>query len=261
MKEPSMKRALRSSITLVALLAAGTAWAQTGSLDRSSEMLDAMMRRLKLCAEITDAAARLACYDRIESGAAPMPGGAPLPGTAPPVGAARPPAPMPTPATPPPGPMPDPSRVGKDDKPVPAEDRAFDPRAQRGPGTTVGAAPGVQLPGQGSGTVEPQWRRVGAVPMSSVPGSRVPVVTLELPGLRPGPDYRWQLSMALANNTPRAFDVTIACSFRNGDRVVSQLTVILRNVRGGEKVAADINGPPTHQFVDNAPCHIVAPLQ
>ncbi|HJQ59969.1 MAG TPA: hypothetical protein VJ890_23895, partial [Vineibacter sp.] len=115
--------------------------------------------------------------------------------------------------------------------------------------------------GQEPSTIEPPWRRVGAVPKNSVPGSKVPVVTLELPGLRPGPDYRWQLSMSLANNTPRLLDVTIACSFRNGDRPVSQLTVILRAVRGGEKVAADVSGPPTHQFVDNAPCHVVAPLQ
>lgn len=256
-----MTRALRPFVTLMAMAVAGTAWAQTGSLDRSSELLDAMVRRLKLCAEITDAAARLACYDRIESGATPQPGGAPAPGASAPVGGARAPVPPPAAATPPAGPVPDPARVGRDDKPVAPEDRAFDPRAQRGPGTSIGAAPGVQLPGQGSGTVEPQWRRVGAVPMNSVPGSRVPVVTLELPGLRPGQDYRWQLSMALANNTPRAFDVTIACSFRNGDRTVSQMTVILRNVRGGEKVAADISGPSTQQFVDNAPCHVVAPLQ
>lgn len=246
------------------MLVSGAAWAQPASLDRSSEMLDTMIRRLKLCAEITDAAARLACYDRIESGAPALPGSAPLPGTTPaPAGAPRAAAPQQPPlaVAPPPGAVPDPAKVGKDEKPVPPEDRAFDPRAQRGPGTTVGAAPGVIMPGQGSGTVEPAWRRVGAVAKASVPGSKIPVVTLELPGLRPGPDYRWQLSMALANNTPRLFDVTIACSFRNGDRLVSQMTVILRNVRGGEKVAADISGPPTHQFVDNAPCHVVSPLQ
>jgi hypothetical protein len=109
--------------------------------------------------------------------------------------------------------------------------------------------------------VEPQWRRIGAVPMRSVPGSQVPVVTLELPGLRPGSDYRWQLSMTLANNTPRTFDVTIGCTFNNGTRPVNELTVILRNVRGGEKVGTEIAGPPTSQFVDNAPCRVISPLQ
>jgi hypothetical protein len=148
---------------------------------------------------------------------------------------------------------------------VPPEDRAFDPRAQGGrgggQGTAIGTAPGVVLPGQGPSTVEPQWRRVGAVPIRSVPGAKVPVVTLELPGLRPSADFRWQLSMTLANNTSRTFDVTIGCAFKNGDRSVADVTVILRSVRGGEKVAADIDGPPTHQFIDNAPCQVISPLQ
>jgi hypothetical protein len=263
-----MRSAALSGLIALAALGAGSAAAQPQSLDRSSDMLDAMTRRLKLCAEIADSAQRLACYDRVESGGAPA-AGAPVPRAQPaatPRGA--PPSVTSAPVTsqpvaPPPGaPMPDPAKVGKDDKPVPPEDRAFDPRQQGGrQGTSIGAAPGVVLPSQGPSVVEPQWRRIGAVPMSSVPGSQVPVVTLELPGLRPGPDYRWQLSMALANNTPRTFDVTIACAFNNGDRRVSDLTVILRSVRGGEKVGADVAGPPTSQFVDNAPCHIVSPLK
>ncbi|TXL82207.1 hypothetical protein FHP25_00460 [Vineibacter terrae] len=271
-----MRIATLSAVLVV--LGAGTAAAQQQpSLDRSSDMLDTMTRRLKLCAEITDTAARLTCYDRVESGgSAPTPTPTPTPqaGPAPAPQAAPPP---PTPAPPPRSPAaappsavtsqpiapPDPSRVGQDDKPVAPEDRAFDPRTQGrgGPGTTIGAAPGVVLPGQGPSTVEPQWRRIGAVPIRSAPGTQVPVVTLELPGLRPGPDYRWQLSMALANNTARTFDVTIACAFNNGDRKVSDMTIILRNVRGGEKVGADIAGPPTNQFVDNAPCHVISPLQ
>lgn len=253
-----MRTVALCGLVALAALGAGSALAQPQSLDRSSEMLDAMTRRLKLCAEIPDGAQRLACYDRVESGGAPVTGTtmpAPQPAASP-RSAAPPIASQPT------GPIPDPAKVGKDDKPVPPEDRAFDPRQQGGrPGSTIGAAPGVVLPGQGPSVVEPQWRRIGAVPTSSVPGSQVPVVTLELPGLRPGPDYRWQLSMALANNTPRTFDVTIACAFNNGDRRVSDTTVILRSVRGGEKVGADIAGPPTSQFVDNAPCHIVSPLK
>jgi hypothetical protein len=67
--------------------------------------------------------------------------------------------------------------------------------------------------------------------------------------------------MLLANNTSRTFDVTIGCAFNNGNRKVSDLTVILRSVRGGEKVAAEVSGPPTGQFVDNAPCRIISPLQ
>jgi len=271
-----MRIATLTAVAAFAVLGAGTAAAQQQpSLDRSSDMLDTMTRRLKLCAEITDTAGRLACYDKVESGGTPS-----TPST-PPAAAAPPPAPQAAPTTPAPpprpaaapstvgsqplAPPPDPSRVGQDDKPLAPEDRAFDPRAQGGRspsgGTTIGAAPGVVLPGQGPSTVEPQWRRIGAVAMRSGPGTQVPVVTLELPGLRPGPDYRWQLSMVLANNTSRMFDVTIACTFNNGDRKVNDTTVILRNVRGGEKVAAEISGPPTGQFVDNAPCRVVSPLQ
>jgi hypothetical protein len=273
-----MRTAALSGLFALAALGAGGAAAQPQSLDRSSDMLDSMTRRLKLCAEIQDTAARLACYDRVESGGtapagSPPPAAAPAPTATPAPKPATPPPPTPPPAPPsrtaapsvtsqPVDSIPDPSRVGKDDKPVPPEDRAFDPRQQGGaPGSTIGAAPGVVLPGQGPSVVEPQWRRIGAVPMRSVPGAQVPVVTLELPGLRPGPDYRWQLSMALANNTSRTFDVTIACAFNNGDRRVSDLTVILRSVRGGEKVGADVAGPSTGQFVDNAPCHIVSPLK
>ncbi len=275
-----------ATLSAVAALVAGTAAAQPQpSLDRSSDMLDTMTRRLKLCAEITETQARLACYDKVESGGAPSspppataaPQPAPAPQAAPTPPPAPPQRPAAAPTTTPPStvgsqplapPPTDPSRVGQDDKPVAPEDRAFDPRQQGrggapGGGTTIGAAPGVVLPGQSQGpsTVEPQWRRVGAVPMRSAPGTQIPVVTLELPGLRPGPDYRWQLSMVLANNTSRMFDVTIACTFNNGDRKVNDTTVILRNVRGGEKVAAEIAGPPTGQFVDNAPCRVVSPLQ
>lgn len=268
-----MRTATLPTLAASIVLGAGAALAQQPSLDRSSEMLDTMTRQLKLCAEIQDTAARLGCYDRVGSGGT-APTQPPVPVIAPPPTAAGSPRPSPLP---PPGGSPtvgsqplgpvDPDRVGQDGKPVAPEDRAFDPRAQGsrgGPGTTIGAAPGVVLPGQGSGTpgtVMPAWRRIGAVPMRSVPGARVPVVTLELPGLRPSADFRWQLSMALANNTSRTFDVTIGCAFKNGDRVVSELTVILRNVRGGEKVAADVDGPPTHQFIDNAPCQVISPLQ
>jgi hypothetical protein len=256
-----MRTAL-ATITALAVLGAGGAMAQPQSLDRSSDMLDTMTRRLKLCSEISDTAQRLACYDRVESGGTPPAstgGPTPLP---PPSAAPRTVASPPGVGSRPIEPVPDSSRVGQDDKPVAPEDRAFDPRAQGGaPGSTIGAAPGVVLPGQGPATVEPQWRRIGAVPMRSVPGSQVPVVTLELPGLRPGSDYRWQLSMTLANNTPRTFDVTIGCTFNNGTRPVNELTVILRNVRGGEKVGTEIAGPPTSQFVDNAPCRVISPLQ
>ena len=63
-----------SALALVGTVA--TASAQR-SPDRSSELLDALARRLKICAEITDNGQRLACYDHIDgdigSGAAAAP--------------------------------------------------------------------------------------------------------------------------------------------------------------------------------------------
>ncbi|QQS12369.1 MAG: hypothetical protein IPK81_23290 [Rhodospirillales bacterium] len=232
-----------TGLAALLLAAAVPALAQRGpgsSMDRSSELLDNLVRRMKLCAEIPDPASRASCYDRIDTGAGAPPAGGPAASTGPERSY-------------------DPSKVGKDDKPLTSpDDRAFDPR---NPGSTVGAAPGVILPGQGPVSVEPQWRRVGSVPIRAVPGASVPVVALELPALRPGPDYRWQLSMLLSNNTPRILDVVINCRFNNGDRMVSDVTVTMRSVRGGDKVAAEISGPPTTQFVDNAPCNVVSPLQ
>jgi hypothetical protein len=281
--------------TVLALLGiVGTASAQR-SPDRSSELLDALARRLKICAEITDNGQRLACYDRIDrdvgSGAAAAPPPVPVP---PPVAAPRPVAPPPgagpvtaQPLPPPPGasvPQPgdprplapppaasaepqvfrdpatgrvyDPQKVGQpDDKPVPPEDRAFDPRAQgRG---TIGAPPGSG-PAQPR-TIEARTRSIGTVPQVSGPGSSVPLVALEIPSLRIGTQGRWVLQMNLANNSSQPFDAAVACSFRNGERSVDDVLVWLRGVRGGEKVTTEVSGPAAQIFVDNAPCTVRTP--
>ena len=284
-----------AATALLVLGLAGTASAQRGA-DHSSDLLDALARRLKICSEVTDNGQRLACYDRIETdvgsgaSAAPPPAPAPVPvppmaaaprPLAPPPGAgpvtAQPLPPPPGMAAPPPGdarplspppPEPqtfrdpatgrvyDPGNVGQPaDKPVPPEDRAFDPRAQgRG---TIGAPPG-------SGPIEPRMieaptRVIGSVPKISGPGSNVPLVALEIPSLHIGPQGRWVLQMNVANNSGQSFDAAVACNFRNGDRAVDSVVVWLRNVRGGDKVTADVAGPPAQVYVDNAPCTVRSP--
>ena len=282
--------------TALALLGiVGTAAAQR-SPDRSSELLDALARRLKICAEITENAQRLACYDRIDSdvgsGAAAAP--PPAPAAPPPVAAPRPVAPPPgagpvtaQPLPPPPGagvPQPgdprplapppaasaepqvfrdpatgrvyNPDNVGQPaDKPVPPEDRAFDPRAQGR--TTIGAPPGSG-PARPR-TIEARTRPIGTVPQVSGPNSSVPLVALEIPSLRIGAQGRWVLQMNLANNSSQPFDAAVACSFRNGERSVDDVLVWLRGVRGGEKVTTEVSGPAAQIFVDNAPCTVRTP--
>jgi hypothetical protein len=147
-----------------------------------------------------------------------------------------------------PGSGPTPSTVSKDGIPVAPEDRAFDPRRQH-------------LTPDHEGLVVPQWRHVGVVPVRSGPGTSVPVVTLDLPRLNAVPGGRWELPLVLANNSGRAIDVRIACSFRNGDRRVSDLGILLRDIGPGERVATTVDGPPVTDFVDNVPCRIISPLE
>jgi hypothetical protein len=89
----------------------------------------------------------------------------------------------------------------------------------------------------------------------------VPVVTLELSALHPVPGRRWQMSLALANNTERVIDARMGCTFRNGDRDVAATTVVMRGLQPGDKLGVPVAGPRVKAFVDNALCHVVSPLQ
>lgn len=261
-----MRRSLGPSLLLASCLAAAPALAQRSS---DADLLDLLTRRMKICAEQTETSARLSCYDRVESNLS-APAGAPAPQVLAPPATMTPPGTQPlAPPTQPGGGQQvfrdpvtgrvyDPATVGKDDgKPVPAEDRAFDPRAQGR--SVIGPAPGVYSGAPRSDT--PVTRVIGSVPRVSGPGSNVPIVTLELPSLRVVPGGRWQLTMNLANNGQRAIEALIGCTFNNGDRRVDEVNVSLRNVGPGDKVTAEIAGPPSSIFVDNAPCAVIAPLQ
>lgn len=288
-----MARIFLAAVTALAIVGvASGAFAQRGA-DRSSELLDALARRLKICSEFTDSGQRLACYDRIEtdvgSGAAAASPPPPSPVVPPVTAAPRPIAPPPgagpvtaqplppppgtgqpqpgdaRPLTPPPAAQPqvfrdpvtgrvyEPGKVGQpDDKPVPPEDRAFDPRAQ-GRGAPPGSGPAAPR------VIEARTRVIGTVPKVSGPGSNVPLVALEIPSLQIGPQGRWVLQMNLANNSGQPFDASVACSFRNGDRSVDEVLVALRGVRGGDKVTTEVTGPAAQVYVDNAPCIVRAP--
>ena len=155
-----------------------------------------------------------------------------------------PPAATPAPQT---APMPSPEAIGKDNVPVRPRDRAFDPGAQ-------------QLAMQHIGDVSPPLRRIGKTsPMSAVPGAPGPVVTLDPPALRPVPGSNWQLTLKLSNNSGRPIDTRLACTFRNGDRPVADVNVLMREVGPGDQVAADVAGPPVTTFVDSVSCNIPAP--
>jgi hypothetical protein len=68
-----MRTAALPTLIALATLGTGNILAQAQSLDRSSEMLDSMTRQLKLCAEITDTNARLACFGLRPRRARPRP--------------------------------------------------------------------------------------------------------------------------------------------------------------------------------------------
>ena len=136
-----------------------------------------------------------------------------------------------------------PATAGRDARPVPPRDRAFDPTAQ-------------QVPLQRLGEVSPALRPLGSVPVTSAPGTSVPLVTLDPTSLSPVPGGSWQLTLGLANNSARNLDARVMCTFRNGDRPVADVMVLMRNVPAGSRVAADVSGPPVTTFVDNVPCQM-----
>ena len=202
------------SVGLVVLGTAGTAAAQAPR-----------------CADLADPTARLVCYDR-QNANRPE---------------ATRPAPPPRPVVRTPPADPDPMTVGKDNVPVPPEDRAFDPRAQRVAPERIG----LQVP---------PLRRVGTVPIRSGPGSTFPIVTIDAPQLRAVPGDRWVMTLVLANNSGRDIDSRLSCTFRNGGHPVADVAVMMRDVVAGDRVAAEITGPLVTDFVDNVYCRVLSPL-
>lgn len=142
-----------------------------------------------------------------------------------------------------------PDNVGQpDSKPVPPEDRAFDPRRQVVPTPTVS----IQLP---------DVRVIGAVPVVSRPGSSVPIVTLETPSLGLADRERWVATLILANNGERVIDAQISCRFNNDGLLVEEAKIQLRGIAPGQRVEAPARGPLGSLYINNAVCAVDSPLQ
>jgi hypothetical protein len=142
-----------------------------------------------------------------------------------------------------------PDNVGQPDtKPVPPQDRAFDPRQQVVPSPTVS----IQTP---------DVRVVGTVPVLSRPGSSVPIVTLDAPSLRLAERERWVATLILANNGERVIDAQITCRFNNDSLLVEEAKIRLRGIEPGQRVTAPARGPQGHLYVNNAVCAVDSPLQ
>lgn len=142
-----------------------------------------------------------------------------------------------------------PNNVGQpDSKPVPPEDRAFDPHRQVVHTPTAS----IQVP---------QIRVIGTVPVLSRPGSDVPVVTLETPALRLANRERWVAPLILANNGERVIDADISCRFNNDGQLVEEARIQLRGIEPGQRVTSVARGPLAQLFVNNAVCAVDSPLQ
>jgi hypothetical protein len=142
-----------------------------------------------------------------------------------------------------------PDNVGQPDtKPVPPQDRAFDPRRQVVNTPTVS----IQVPNVSV---------IGAVPVLSRPGSSVPIVTLETPSLRLVDGERWVATLILANNGERVIDAQISCRFNNDSLLVEEAKIMLRGIEPGQRVEAPARGPLGSLYVNTAVCAVDSPLQ
>jgi hypothetical protein len=232
------------------------------------DLLDAVTRHIQICAEINDGAARLACYDKLQTQVgdvqAPAPSPTPLANRPAP---APPPPPPPTsggqlgatPLAPPPlavpgggvatlgGPPPGaPIPLAP---PISDPDRAFNPRDA----TTAYRPPDGVLP-----RPQPVLRRTGPRPVPNY-GSSMPVVTLAASNLTYGESRYWQVTLTVTSNVPRAVDTQVQCSFLNSGRSVGEAYFGPILLAAGEQVSTDLIGPPTTAFVDSTSCRVMNP--
>ncbi|SKA12571.1 hypothetical protein SAMN02745126_03700 [Enhydrobacter aerosaccus] len=137
-----------------------------------------------------------------------------------------------------------PENVGKDDKPLSPQDRAFNPSGQTvNPGQTVDELP--------------QIRQVGTVPVTA--GATVPLVTLDNVSLNVQPGGRWQAVLYLQNNSANGLSPVIGCGFTNGGNLVQNTRISLPIVAAGTRVGIVVSGPGSEVFVDSVSCNIVSP--
>ena len=247
--------------------------AQTRGQSRE-DLLDALTRHIQICGEITEQAAKLSCYDRLQTqvggvsapaATAPAPTPTPLqasPPSAPPSGATTgssiSSAPLsPQPLTPQPLGIPGggTATLGGNTAAQPSPlvapqdpNAAFDPRSA----TQVRPPEGLQP------KPRPPVRRTGArpIPYSATPQ---PLVVLGAANLTYGDSRYWQVSVTLTSNTPRPVETQAQCTFMNAGRPVEEVYFGPVTIQPGEQISTDLIGPPTTAYIDSTNCRVVSP--
>jgi len=233
--------ALLMGIALPALAAEPPQLAQAGSGQAASrdDILDQIVRRMALCAEVANAARRAECYDRIQSspeGVAARGHGA---GQAP----QSPPAYVAVPGTSEPR-----IEVNYPHKEC-YENRincAYDTQASR-PGAGL-------LP---AGAIRELGRTQGPLPAKGV---LQPLVMVRIDGLRDQQE-KWVLTVAASSAALVPIDPSFACTLTNGGQPVTEMTYTANAVRPGESVSIEMTGPAvTASYVDGANCRVIGPI-
>jgi hypothetical protein len=266
----------RHSLLLGTALVCLTGAAEAQQRRSREDLLDALTRHIQICAEISDAQARLGCYDKLQTQVgdvqAPAPSPTPHANNPPPPPAAG----MPTtggsqigaaPLAPPPlmvpgggpatlgGPPGGPTVAGPAGPggpaplapPITDPDRAFDPRDA----TTAYRPPEGPMP-----RPQPVVRRTGPRPVPNYP-SGTPVLSLQASNLTYGSSRYWQVTVTLTSNVNRTVDTQVQCSFLNAGRSVGEANFGPIQLAPGEQVSTDLVGPPTTAFVDSTNCRVV----
>ncbi len=262
------------------------------------DLLDAMSRHVQICAEISDSAQRLACFDKMQNKVgdvqAPAPARTPTPlqpQAQPQVPAALPPANPPPP--PPPPAYSGGSQIGS---PTP-----LDPPSSSAGGSQVGnptplVPPPLMVPGGGAATLgntpaaptplgpptsdpdrafnprdtgfrpsdgamprpQPPLRRTGPRPVPNY-NRPMPLVTLAASNLTYGDARYWQVTVTVTSNTDRNLDTQVRCNFLNGGRSVGEAYLGPVMMAAGEQISTELIGPPTSTFVDSTNCRVLSP--
>lgn len=203
------------------------------------DVLDSLVRRMALCAEIQQPARRAECYDRIQR--TPESAGAQPPA------AASPPQQYPTYVT-----------GGATGEPhveinYPHKE-CYENRINCAYDTAASRPSGGVLP---AGSIREIGRTQGPEPARD---GLLPLVTMRIIELHTVHE-RWLLTVAATSGARRTIDPEFTCTLTNAGQPVSEMTYTARGVRPGESVAVELTGPPvTASYVDGANCRVLGPI-
>jgi hypothetical protein len=102
---------------------------------------------------------------------------------------------------------------------------------------------------------QPSVRRTGPRPLPAAT-QPMPRLSLQASDLTYNPAGYWQVTATLISNTSRGLDVRVRCSFESGGQSAGEAELGPTSVMPGEKVSADLIGPPTTVHVDSATCRL-----